>query len=70
MRLGEEHMRANMQDQGLVFVCCLQQLDQYLRFQQLSIWNGKSASRRSRRKLRSELHWERKNSEYKKAGNP
>jgi predicted kinase len=70
MRLGEKHMRANLQDQGLVFVCRMQQLDQRLRFQQLSIWNGKRTSRRSRGKLRSELRWERKKSEYKKSGDP
>jgi hypothetical protein len=66
MRLSEKHMRANLQDQGLVFVCRLLQLDQRLRFQQLSIWNGKRASRGNLGKLRSDLHWERKKSKYKR----
>jgi hypothetical protein len=61
-------MRANLQEQGLVLAGRLQQLDQLLRFQQLSLWNGKRASRGNRCKLRSDLRRERKKSKSDKNG--
>jgi hypothetical protein len=70
MRLGEEHMRANLQDQGLVFIRRLQQLDQRLRFQQLGLWNGRRASRENRGELRSDLRQEREKSKSEKSGSP
>jgi hypothetical protein len=70
MRLGEEHMRANLQDQRLVFAGHVKQLDQRLWFQQLSRWNGRRASRENRGELRSDLRQERENGKSEKSGSP
>jgi hypothetical protein len=70
MRLGEEHMRTNLQDQGLVLAGHLKQLDQRLRFQQLRLWNGRRASCENRSELRSDLRQDREKSESEKNGGP